>query len=351
METKIVKMTQDNIDKKAIEEAGDILRNGGLVAFPTETVYGLGANALDEKAAMSIYKAKGRPSDNPLIVHIARREDLDSLVESVSDGAERLMEKFWPGPLTIVFKKSKLVLDSITGGLDTVAIRMPNHKITLELIKEAGVPVAAPSANTSGKPSPTIASHVVEDMDGRVDMIIDGGDAGYGVESTVVDVSGDELMILRPGGITAEDLRGVFEKVSLDPALEYGVSDAVPRSPGQKYKHYSPEAEVIIYTSSDLDKLSTGISKVYDDYVKEGKKPGILSTAETSESYGERLQLILGDRSNPISLSSRLFKRLREFDQLGVDVILAEGLNQLGINLATMNRLKKAAAGQVIVID
>lgn len=351
METKIVNMTQENIDKEAIVKAGEIIRNGGLVAFPTETVYGLGANALDEKAAKSIYIAKGRPSDNPLIVHIADTSELDSLVEYVSDGAKRLMDKFWPGPLTIVFKKSKNIIDAITGGLDTVAIRMPNHDIALELIREARVPIAAPSANTSGKPSPTIASHVIEDMNGRVDMIIDGGDAGFGVESTVVDVSGEQLMILRPGGITAEELREVFEKVSLDPALEYGVSDAVPRSPGQKYKHYSPDAEITIYISADLDKLSDKIKSEYDKLVLQGKKPGILSTEETKAEYGDRTQLVLGQRANPISISSQLFKRLREFDAIGVEVILAEGLDQLGINLATMNRLKKAAAGRVVVID
>lgn len=351
MKTIVTKMEETNLDNDVLDKAGEILRNGGLVAFPTETVYGLGGNALDEEAARRIYEAKGRPSDNPLIVHIAKFKDLVALVEDISENAKILMANFWPGPLTIIFKKSKLVPDAITGGLDTVAIRMPSHPLALALIEKANIPVAAPSANTSGKPSPTIAKHVVEDLDGRVDMIIDGGDTGFGVESTVVDVSGEEPMILRPGGITAEDLKELFGSVNIDPALDYGKSDLAPKSPGQKYKHYSPKAEVVIFESDSLEKLAAGIKEKYDAYVDDGYNVGIMATEETEEYYEGYCSLLVGNRAEPISIAANLFKKLREFDELNVDFILAEGLDELGINLAIMNRLKKAAGGKLIFID
>lgn len=347
MKTNVMSINKGELDKNVLKKAGKILKEGGLVAFPTETVYGLGANALDVDAVENIYKAKGRPSDNPLIVHIAKFKDLMPLVEDIPEKAVILMEKFWPGPLTIIFKKSALVPEIISGGLDTVAIRMPSHPIALALIEEANTPIAAPSANTSGKPSPTLAKHVIADLKGKVEMIIDGGDTGFGLESTVVDVSGENPMILRPGAITAEDLEELFGDVDLDPALKYGENIEKPISPGQKYKHYSPKAEVMIFESESLEVLAAGINEKYDQLVEAGKKVGIMSTEETKEFYENRFNLVVGNREEPLTIAANLFKKLREFDDLKVDVILAEVLDDEGINLATMNRLRKSAAGVI----
>ena len=230
-----------------LEEAARILRGGGLVAFPTETVYGLGANGLDEAAARKIYAAKGRPSDNPLILHISAAEELAPLVRKVPEAARKLMEAFWPGPLTMVFEKSDIVPYGTTGGLDTVAVRMPDDPVASRMIALAGVPVAAPSANLSGRPSPTTARHVIEDMSGRIEMILDGGPVGIGVESTIVDVTGPEPVLLRPGAVTMEMLRDVVGEVAVDPAIAGPVAaDVKPKAPGMKYRHYAPKAELVL---------------------------------------------------------------------------------------------------------
>lgn len=331
---------QEKIDAKELDYVSNVLKNGGLVAFPTETVYGLGANALDESAIDGIYRAKGRPSDNPLIVHIGNVEDLEPLVNEIGNMEKVLMEAFWPGPLTIIFKKSERVPMKTTGGLDSVAVRMPDNDIALAILKECRLPIAAPSANTSGKPSPTDASHVEEDLMGKVDVIVDGGRTGIGLESTVVEVVNDGVMILRPGGVTKEDLKKYFENVFIDPALENEDADKQPRSPGQKYKHYAPKAEV--YMVAELDVLIDS----YHIFESEGKKVGIMATEENASLYEELNYIVVGSRTQPETVAANLFKVLRDFDAMGVDIILAEVLDDLGINLATMNRLKKAAGGK-----
>ncbi|NMA48987.1 MAG: threonylcarbamoyl-AMP synthase, partial [Tissierellia bacterium] len=260
MKTKIRKLDPNNIDKKILNEAVQIVRAGGTVVFPTETVYGLGANGLNEEAVMKIFKAKGRPADNPLILHIYSIGHVEALVKNIPETAEKCMEAFWPGPLTILFKKSSKVPKIITAGLDTVAIRMPKNNIALELIKEANIPIAAPSANVSGRPSPTSAKHVIDDLDGKVDMIIDGGDTGIGIESTVLDLSGDIPVILRPGAVTIEDLKKIIPNVKFDPSTSFDAGTSqedeniFPKSPGQKYRHYAPKAEMILFTG-DIENI------------------------------------------------------------------------------------------------
>nr|WP_205617940.1 L-threonylcarbamoyladenylate synthase [Caldisalinibacter kiritimatiensis] len=350
MKTKVLKIDINNLEKQKIEQGAEILKRGGTVAFPTETVYGLGANALDEKAISKIFKAKGRPQDNPLIVHIAEIEQLYDIVEEVPQRALDLIERFWPGPLTIIFKKNSKVPDRITGGLSTVAIRMPNHPIALKLIKEANLPIAAPSANTSGRPSPTDASHVIEDLTGKIDMIIDGGATGIGVESTVLDLSTEIPTILRPGGVTKEDLLTIFPKVEFDPALELKNKNIIPKSPGQKYRHYSPEAEMIIVTG-EIHNMIEKINELTSEYQKEGKKVGIIATNQTKDKYNNENLIVVGDRRKLETISRNLFKTLREFDKIGVDIIIAEGVTEEGLGKAIMNRMNKAAGGRVIKIN
>ncbi len=349
VDTKVVKIDDKNIDESCIDEAALIIRNGGLVAFPTETVYGLGANGLDEAAVKRIYEAKGRPGDNPLILHINDKKQLDSLVKYIPDVAHRCMDMYWPGPLTILFKKSDMVPDIISAGLDTVAVRMPNNKIALELIKGADTPIAAPSANLSGKPSPTQASHVIEDLWGKVDMIIDGGMTGVGLESTVLDLSGDSPMILRPGGVTLEALKSVVPNVTMDSAIIDESEKIIPRSPGQKYRHYAPKADMTVFTG-DQDIISDRILKEAAKYVSNGQSVGIMATEETKGKYHIGQVLVVGSRNNKESIASNLFTVLREFDNLNVDIILAEGVESDYIGMAIMNRLRKAAGGQIIIV-
>ena len=246
MKTKVIKIKDKTRPEDGeLLEAAEILRSGGLVAFPTETVYGLGANALDEAAAKKIYAAKGRPSDNPLIAHISSMEELPALVREIPEAGRKLAEKYWPGPLTMIFPKKDVVPYGTTGGLDTVAVRMPSDPVANRLIKLAGIPVAAPSANTSGRPSPTRAEHVIEDMDGKIEMILDGGQVGIGVESTIVDVSGPVPTLLRPGAVTLEMLRETLGQVEVDPAILGPVKgDVKPKAPGMKYRHYAPKADM-----------------------------------------------------------------------------------------------------------
>lgn len=268
MNTKILKIDKDNIDREMILESANAIREGELVAFPTETVYGLGANGLDEDAVKKIYIAKGRPSDNPLILHISSGEELQPLVKDIPPIAYKCMERFWPGPLTMIFKKSEIIPSIITGGLDTVAIRMPSHPIASALISASGVPIAAPSANTSGRPSPTNAEHVMEDMKEKIPIIIDGGNTGIGLESTVLDLSVENPMILRPGGITLEDLREIIPNVTQDRSIVQ--NNAVPKSPGQKYRHYAPKAEMILFTGR-VDDMVEEINNRVDKLIFQGK--------------------------------------------------------------------------------
>ncbi|MGO1468526.1 MAG: L-threonylcarbamoyladenylate synthase [Tissierella sp.] len=345
METKIVKIDKEDFKKEDLLGASQILKDGGVVAFPTETVYGLGANGLDEMAVKKIYKAKGRPSDNPLILHIGEVDQLDSLVEEIPDIAFRCIDKFWPGPLTIILKRSHKIPDIITAGLDSVAIRMPEEPIARELINLASLPIAAPSANLSGRPSPTSGAHVIEDMIGKIDVIIDGGDTGIGLESTVLDLSGDRPMILRPGGVSYEELKKIIPHVIEDRAnLE---SKEIPKSPGQKYRHYAPKAEMIVFQGETEDIVKT-INERIGKYIYEGKKIGVMATDETQDRYSKGIIKTLGTRKDKRSIATKLFKVLREFDELNVDIILSEGVELDDIGKAIMNRMMKASGGNIV---
>lgn len=346
METRIVKIDIKNIDDNLIDEAAALIKEGGLVAFPTETVYGLGANGLDEAAVLKIFKAKGRPQDNPLILHIQSIDQLLPLVSHVPDLAYKCIEKFWPGPLTIIFNRSSIIPDVITGGLDTVAIRMPENKIALDLIRKSNVPIAAPSANLSGKPSPTSADHVIRDLSGRVDMIIDGGCTGVGLESTVLDLSGDIPMVLRPGGVTIEELRVLIPDVTQDLATIKESQAIVPKSPGQKYRHYAPAAEMRVYTG-EVEDIVISINKVCEELKAKGRRIGIMATEETKDRYNMGIIKVVGSREKKESIATNLFNIIRQFDDEDVDIILAEGVEADNIGMAIMNRMMKASGGKI----
>lgn len=347
MNTILRKVDVDNIDMEVIKEASDILHAGDMVAFPTETVYGLGADALDEMASKKIYAAKGRPSDNPLIVHVANEQQILPLVKEIPESARKLMKAFWPGPLTIIFNKSDVVPYGTTGGLDTVAIRMPNHKVALTLIEESNIPIAAPSANTSGRPSPTTAMHVMDDLNGKISMVIDGGAVGIGIESTIVDVTGDIPMILRPGYINKKMLEEVVGEVTIDKAILGPVSpDLKPKAPGMKYKHYAPKADFTMF-DGDIDKVADRINELAESYIKKGYKVGIISSAESKDRYKYGEVISIGSRNNELSISKNLYKVLREFDDKQVDYILGETFRSEELGQAIMNRLLKAAGYQV----
>ena len=347
IETKTIKVDSKEPNKEPIKEAANLIKKGKLVAFPTETVYGLGANGLDKEAVAKIFIAKGRPGDNPLILHVASREQVEPLVEFISEEAEKVMKKFWPGPLTIIFKRSSLVPDVITAGLDTVAIRMPNHPIASEFIKASGVPIAAPSANTSGKPSPTEASHVQEDLNGKIDMIINGGSTGIGVESTVLDLSETPPTILRPGGITLEQLKKIIPNVVEDLSIIKDNKDIIPKSPGQKYRHYAPKADMMVFIG-EVSAIIDAINEYAKKYIAEGKSVGIMATEETKDKYKEGLIVSVGSRNNKETIAHNLFSTLRLFDEENVDIILSEGVDLSHIGKAIMNRLKKASGGNII---
>jgi L-threonylcarbamoyladenylate synthase len=335
---------------KEIKEATELLREGKLVAFPTETVYGLGANALDEGAVKAIFTAKGRPSDNPLIIHIGEEEDIEDLISGrVPQLAEKLINKFWPGPLTLILPKAKKVPDITTGGLNTVAVRMPNHPIALKLIKETGLPLAAPSANLSGKPSPTLVEHVIEDLAGRIAGIVDGGQTGLGVESTVIDLSREVPTLLRPGGVTYEELLEELGEIEIDPVVKSKFADESKAaiSPGMKYRHYAPQAEVILIEGKE-DKIKDKIKELITANVD--KKVGVMVSKELEDSYLGSNVKIMGSKDNLIEISQSIFKLLREFDEEGVEKILIEGLQLEGLGLAIMNRLRKSAAYQIVEV-
>jgi len=327
-----------------LAEGGSILRRGGLVAFPTETVYGLGANALDGDAVAGIFAAKGRPGDNPLIVHVADKRTVKELAKDVPEQAITLMNAFWPGPLTIILPVGGKVPGQVTAGLETLALRMPNHPVALGLIKAAGVPVAAPSANTSGRPSPTTAEHVWFDLAGRIDLILDAGPAGFGLESTVLDLTVPTPQILRPGGITPEKLREVLGSVSVAfSEADMANTTTPPRSPGMKYTHYAPNAPLYLIEGEEQE-VTAKIKDLALFYRGQGQRVGILTYSGGTDftSFGEVLKA--GHRDQPETIANALYAVLRRFDQLGVDVILAEGIEDRGIGLAVMNRLRKASA-------
>ncbi len=353
METAIVNITEENQSEETIREkiyaAGQIIQQGGLVAFPTETVYGLGADALNPQASGKIYEAKGRPSDNPLIIHISHRKDLDKIAKNVPEQAKKLAEKFWPGPLTMIFEKSEIVPLETTGGLNTVAVRMPNHPAALLLIELGGGFIAAPSANTSGKPSPTQAEHVTEDMKGRIPMILDGGTVGIGIESTIVDFSEAIPMILRPGYITAEMIQEVIGEVRIDPGLITEDAKVHPKAPGMKYRHYAPKADLILVSGSS-ERVQEKINELAKKAAKEGKTVGIIGTEETKSGYQYGLVKSIGTRTDAASIARHLYGILREFDQLDVEMIYSESFSVSGIGQAIRNRMLKAAGHQVIEV-
>ncbi len=349
MNTELYKIDEHNIDasaKEILEKAGHIIKEGGLVAFPTETVYGLGGDALNPESSRKIYAAKGRPSDNPLIVHVASMEDVEAIVKEVPQAAYKLAEAFWPGPLTMIMNKNDKVPHETTGGLDTVAIRMPNNEIALELIRQSGGYIAAPSANTSGRPSPTVARYCEEDLSGKIEMIIDGGQVGIGLESTIVDLTSEVPMILRPGYITADMLKDVLGEITIDRTIIDSSSTQKPKAPGMKYRHYAPKGELMIVQ---------GAQKAVVDYINEktlearniGKRVGVIGTDATKALYTADVVKSVGDRADETTVAHELFKVLREFDDEKIDVMFSESFDDSGIGQAIMNRLLKAAGHNI----
>jgi len=335
-------------DLERIRVAAKLIAQGGLVAFPTETVYGLGANALNPDAILALFEAKKRPLDNPPIVHVENIQDVYKLAEYVPSKAEKLMRKFWPGPLTLVFRHSQMVPKVTVAGLETVAIRMPKHNVALALIRESGCPIAAPSGNIAGRPSPTSAKHVFEDLNGRIDAILDSGPTRIGVESTVLDMTVDPPVVLRPGGTTIETLKKIFN-VRLHPFVssEKVLSLSEVRSPGMRHKHYAPNADVIVVEGA-IPAVVSKVRELADSYRQKGAKVGILATDETQAAYENDVVKSLGSRFNMDLVAKNLFSFLRELDGAGVNVIIAEGLSTEGLGLAVMNRLRKASGYNII---
>lgn len=347
METEI-RQVKGEEGRQAIAKAAEILRRGGLVAFPTETVYGLGGNGLDPQAAARIYAAKGRPSDNPLILHIASRKELPPLVREIPPMAERLMDAFWPGPMTLIFRKSACVPRETTGGLETVAIRFPSHPAAQALIREAGLPVAAPSANLSGRPSPTTAQHVAEDLGGRIEMILDGGPVEIGLESTIIDVTGAIPLILRPGAISLEQVRQAAGDGAFDPAI-LGKPDAGlrPRAPGMKYRHYAPKAELAIVTGKP-EAVAEKIASLAAEKQRAGFRVGILCPEESQGRYDAALVKTVGTRAHEETIAHNLYRCLREFDQEQAEFVFSEAFDEGPMGEAIMNRLVKAAGYRIL---
>jgi len=346
VKTRIVQIDENNIDGEAVRQAGEIIRSGGLVAFPTETVYGLGGDALNPASSRKIYAAKGRPSDNPLIVHIARWEALAAIVKKVPSEAVKLAETFWPGPLTMILEKSDLVPGETTGGLDTVAVRMPSHKTALAFIEAAGGYVAAPSANRSGRPSPTVAKYVRQDLDGRIEMILDGGDVELGLESTIVDLTEQVPTILRPGYITGQMLKSALGRVEEDVTILRSDSGQAPKAPGMKYRHYAPKGELTIISGPEQQVVDY-INAQLDQWRDENKKTGVIATDATIGAYRADVCKNAGSRLDESAMARRLYRILREFDDEDVEIIYSESFEGAGVGQAVMNRLLKAAGHRV----
>jgi L-threonylcarbamoyladenylate synthase len=329
--------------KKLIQKAARIIKGGGLVAFPTETVYGLGANALDANAVKKIFLAKGRPSDNPLIVHIAENKELMLIAKNVSTEAKALMKAFWPGPLTLIVEKKKNVPDEVSAGLPTVAVRMPDHPVALALIKAVGLPIAAPSANLAGKPSPTSAQHVAEDLVEKIDLILDGGSSKIGLESTVVDASGDKILILRSGAVTADALQKVLGYQPKIATLKKGQK---AKSPGMKYRHYAPKARLFLIKNKSQQKMIASLQQKIKTLQKDGHKVGVLCSEENKKFYAKAEKVVAcGSMHDLPEVAKNLFACLRKFDTMQVDSILVESFGEKGIGKAVMERLKKASSG------
>jgi L-threonylcarbamoyladenylate synthase len=346
--TIIKKADNGTLGEDDLKKAAKILQRGGLVAFPTETVYGLGADALNPEAAKKIYEAKGRPSDNPLIVHIANPKHMELIARDIPREAYKLAETFWPGPLTIILNKKEIVPYNTTGGLDTVAIRLPANKIARDVIAYSGGFIAAPSANISGRPSPTRAQHVIDDLDGKIDMIIDGGKSTLGLESTIVDLSGDIPMILRPGSITKSMVESVIGSVEYDKAITKETMDEniAPKAPGMKYRHYAPEGCLVIYEGNIQD-VATAINNKARLYLEEGKTVGIIATDETKSLYKYGIIKSIGSRNEEDSIAAGLYAVLRDFDEIHADYIFSESFAGGNLGQAIMNRLLKAAGYRV----
>ena len=351
MKTIMQTINPESFRDEELEEACRILQKGGLVAFPTETVYGLGGDAMHPEASAKIYAAKGRPSDNPLIVHIADMDALEDIAQSVPEAAVKLADHFWPGPLTMIFPKKEAVPKSTTGGLETVAVRMPSHPVARALIRESGVYIAAPSANTSGRPSPTKAEHVKEDLDGRIDMILDGGAVGIGLESTIVDLSTGVPTILRPGYITGEMLEDVLGEVQVDPAIlsQKMNPNIVAKAPGMKYRHYAPKGQMTII-EGDTSKVVDEINRLVKEKTDEGCSVAVIATEETKDAYACANVRSVGSRATEGSIAAGLYDILREMDHIGAEYIYAEGFEKDTLGKAIMNRMLKAAAYHVIKV-
>ncbi len=340
------KIDSNNINMDLIEKAAGILRKGGLVAFPTETVYGLGADGLNASACKKIYEAKGRPSDNPLILHIGNISQLKDIVCDIPECAVKIIDRFWPGPVTLVFRKKSIVPDSVSGGLNTVAVRFPSNPVARAIINAAKTPVAAPSANTSGKPSPTRAKHVLHDMDGKIDMIIDGGSCEVGLESTIVDVTGKKPVILRPGGITKEMLEEVVGAIDIDPAVYKALSAGEkPKAPGMKYTHYSPDAEVFL-VKGEKSNVAEKINQLVKQDMENGLKTGVMCLNSNAGLY--KADMVVGVGKNMRQAGKALFDILRDFDENKVNKVYSEVFEETGEGMAVMNRLKKAAGYKLI---
>ena len=354
MNTQIVKIKPDKTpfdakEDEALRQAGELLKRGGLVAFPTETVYGLGGDGLNRESSKKIYAAKERPSDNPLIIHICRLEDIDRIVEEFPETARRAAEAFWPGPLTMILPKSDIVPYETTGGLDTVAVRFPSHSIARKLIEYGGGYVAAPSANLSGRPSPTAARYVIEDMDGRIDMILDGGEGDIGLESTIVDMTVTPPRILRPGFITEEMLGAVLGEVDTDVTIVEPDSAQAPKAPGMKYRHYAPKGELTIVEGTP-DKVIEYINRAAAEDKAAGERTGIMAASDLLASYRADVVKCVGSRDEKESIARNLFAVLRELDDEGVTKIYSESFDSQGLGQAIMNRLLKAAGHKVIKV-
>lgn len=349
MDTIVYRIANTIEDDKAIQTAGKIIKQGGLVAFPTETVYGLGGDALNPDSSRKIYAAKGRPSDNPLIIHICKLEDIDKIISVFPDQAKKLAQEFWPGPLTMVLPKSDMVPKETTGGLDTVAVRMPVDPIALSFIEAAGGYVAAPSANVSGRPSPTSSRYVEEDMYGRIEMIIDGGDVEIGLESTIVDLTGKVPMLLRPGRITLEMLKEILGEVEVDKTILAGNAAGRPKAPGMKYKHYAPKGELTII-AGESQAVVKKINELAVRGMQQGEKIGIIGTEENISFYQGHSIKSVGKRDDEVSIAKHLYRILREFDDEGITLIYSESFSAGGMGQAIMNRLLKAAGHQIVYV-
>ena len=349
MKTQVFTIKDNQINQQDMKAAAEIIRSGGLVAFPTETVYGLGGDATRADASRKIYEAKGRPSDNPLIVHIADFSQLGQIVEKVPPEAELLAKHFWPGPLTMILHKNHVIPYETTGGLDTVAIRMPAHPVALAFLRESGCMIAAPSANTSGRPSPTSAAHVREDLQGRIDGIIDGGEVEIGIESTIIDLTEETPCVLRPGYITMDMLREVLGEVKLDPGIVSENTKVPPKAPGMRYRHYAPKADMTL-VEGNAAKVVAKINQMAEQAKSRGYKVGIVATEETKASYRWGEVVSVGSREDEAEVAHHLYRVLRKFDELGVDVIYSECFDTAGVGQAVMNRLLKAAGHKRVTV-